>query len=60
MLAPGASEDVTITVPKSELRTYDANNAKTYILDAGDYYFTAATSPKPVVTFVPPLMPVRV
>ena len=28
---------------KSELRTYDANNAKTYILDAGDYYFTAAT-----------------
>ena len=43
MLAPGASEDVTITVPKSELRTYDANNAKTYIVDAGDYYFTAAT-----------------
>ena len=43
VLAPGASEDVTITVPKSELRTYDANNAKTYILDAGDYYFTAAT-----------------
>ena len=43
VLAPGASEDVTITVKKSELRTYDANNAKTYILDAGDYYFTAAT-----------------
>ncbi len=34
---------MTITVKKSELRTYDANNAKTYILDAGDYYFTAAT-----------------
>ena len=43
VLAPGASEDVTITVPKSELRTYDANNAKTYIVDTGDYYFTAAT-----------------
>ena len=43
VLAPGASEDVTITVDKDELRTYDANNAKTYILDAGDYYFTAAT-----------------
>ena len=42
VLAPGASEDVTITVKKSELRTYDANNAKTYILDAGDYYITAA------------------
>ena len=33
------SETVTITVPKKELRAYDANNAKTYILDAGDYYF---------------------
>lgn len=42
LLAPGASEDVTIHVAKSELRTYDANNAKTYIMDAGDYYFTAA------------------
>ena len=25
------------------MRTYDANNAMTYIVDAGDYYFTAAT-----------------
>lgn len=40
MLEPGASETVTVNVPKEELRTYDANNAKTYILDAGDYYFT--------------------
>lgn len=40
VLEPGASETVTITVDKSELRTYDANGAKTYILDAGDYYFT--------------------
>ncbi|MCD8143676.1 MAG: glycoside hydrolase family 3 C-terminal domain-containing protein [Clostridiales bacterium] len=39
-LAPGESETVTITVDKSELRTYDSNNAQTYILDAGDYYFT--------------------
>ena len=43
ILAPGASETVNITVDKSELRTYDANNAKTYIVDAGNYYFTAAT-----------------
>ena len=42
ILAPGASETVTITVDKQELRTYDANKAKTYILDAGDYYFTVA------------------
>lgn len=40
VLEPGASADVTIQVPKKELRTYDANNAKTYILDEGDYYFT--------------------
>ncbi|MBQ8519536.1 MAG: glycoside hydrolase family 3 C-terminal domain-containing protein [Agathobacter sp.] len=39
-LEAGASETVTITVPKKELRTYDAKTAKTYILDAGDYYFT--------------------
>ena len=40
VLEPGASETVTVNVPKRELRTYDANGAKTYILDAGDYYFT--------------------
>ncbi len=40
-LAPGASETVTINVPKQELRAYDAYGAKTYILDEGDYYFTA-------------------
>lgn len=40
VLEPGASETVSITIDKSELRTYDANGAKTYILDAGDYYFT--------------------
>ena len=40
VLEPNASETVTIHVPKKELRTYDAKTAKTYILDAGDYYFT--------------------
>ena len=43
VLAPGASETVNITVNKSELRTYDANKAKTYIVDAGDYYFAVGT-----------------
>ena len=42
VLEPGASETVNIQVDKKELRTYDSNNAKTYILDAGDYYFTVA------------------
>lgn len=39
VLAPGASETVTITVDLRNLASYDANGAKTYILDAGDYYF---------------------
>lgn len=42
ILEPGASEEVTIVVDKQELRAYDANVAKTYILDAGDYYLTVA------------------
>ncbi|KAB4815201.1 glycosyl hydrolase, partial [Bacteroides thetaiotaomicron] len=44
MLDGGASESVTVEVPKWQLRSYDANNAKTYILDAGSYYLTAAGS----------------
>lgn len=43
-LAPGASEQLSIKVFKRELASYDANNAKTYILDDGDYYFTVAGS----------------
>lgn len=38
-LAAGDSETVTITVDKEELLAYDYTEAKTYILDAGDYYF---------------------
>lgn len=41
-VAAGKSREVTITIPTKYLASYDANNAKTYILDAGDYYFTAA------------------
>ena len=39
-----AGETVTysITVDKSELRAYDVKGAGTYIVDAGDYYFSAA------------------
>ena len=44
LLEPGASESVTITVKGEELAAYDENNAKTYILDAGDYYLTAASN----------------
>lgn len=42
-LAPGESEELTMTVDRRELASYDAYGAGTYILDAGDYYLTAAT-----------------
>ena len=41
-VAAGATEEVTITIPSKYLASYDYKNAKTYILDDGDYYFTAA------------------
>lgn len=43
ILAPGASETLTIAVDGDYVASYDAYGAGTYILDAGDYYFTAAT-----------------
>ena len=36
----GATTNYKITVNKEDLTSYDANNAKTYILEDGDYYFT--------------------
>ena len=43
LLEPGASQVVTVTVKGEELTAYDENKAMTYILDAGDYYLTAAS-----------------
>ena len=43
ILEPGASETLTILVDGDDVASYDAHGAGTYILDAGDYYFTAAT-----------------
>ena len=42
ILAPGTSQTVTVRVDKRELASYDYTGAKTYILDAGDYYLTVA------------------
>ncbi len=39
----GETEHFTINVLKEDITSYDANAAKTYILDAGDYYFTVGT-----------------
>ena len=43
VLAPGASEAVTVYVDKREMASYDYTNAKTYILEPGQYYLTVAT-----------------
>ena len=43
VLEPGKSETLTITVDERDMAAYDAYGAGTYILDAGTYYFTAAT-----------------
>ncbi len=40
-VAAGETVTATVTVDKSEMRAYDANGAKTYIVDAGNYYFAA-------------------
>lgn len=41
-LAPGESETVTVTFEREQLKAYDSLNARTFILDAGDYLITAA------------------
>ncbi len=43
ILEPGKSETLTIEVDGDYVASYDAYGAGTYIMDAGDYLFTAAT-----------------
>lgn len=43
MIEAGSTEHFTIEVSKEDLTSYDANNAKTYIFEDGDYYFTVGT-----------------
>ena len=40
VLEPGASETVDVTVHLQWLASFDYINAKAYIMDAGDYYFS--------------------
>lgn len=42
ILAPGAAETLTVTVPAEYLKAYDASGEGGYVVQAGDYYFTAA------------------
>ena len=40
-LSPGESQELTVTVPEYEFKSYDSYNQKTYILEGGDYYLAA-------------------
>lgn len=42
LIEPDHSETVTLSFPVTDMKSYDAKNNKTYILEAGDYYITAA------------------
>ena len=42
-IAAGKTEHFAIEIRKDDLTSYDSNLAKTYIMDAGDYYFTVGT-----------------
>ena len=44
LLEPGQSETVTASFDKSQLASYDYCAAKTWIMDAGTYYVTAAAN----------------
>lgn len=39
LLSPGEEQTLTVTVQKEQLKSYDSEHAKTYILEEGDYYF---------------------
>ena len=39
---PGQSKEVEISLPTRYLASWDSKGAKTYVMDAGDYHFTAA------------------
>ena len=40
LLSPNQEQTISVNVLKKDLTSYDAKNAKTYILDEGDYYFS--------------------
>lgn len=40
LLQPGEKQTITVDIDMANLTSYDYTNAKTFILDDGDYYFT--------------------
>ena len=44
ILAPGASQRITIPVSRDSFKTYDANGYQTYIVEPGEYYLALGVS----------------
>lgn len=40
LLEPGESQTVTVSFDREQLKSYDSQGARTYVLDAGTYYVT--------------------
>lgn len=51
-LAPGENQTITVTFKEEQLKAYDYKNAKTYILDAGEYYITAGRNAHDAVNHI--------
>ncbi len=49
LLAPGESQTLTITWNRDVLASYDAMNAKAYVLEAGDYKISARSNSHDVI-----------
>ncbi|MFC4323702.1 beta-glucosidase [Litchfieldia salsa] len=43
-LEPGESETITMEIDLGNLASYDSENAKTFIVDPGDYYFSIGSN----------------
>ncbi|WP_169165072.1 glycoside hydrolase family 3 C-terminal domain-containing protein [Cellulomonas taurus] len=49
LIEPGASETVTIDLPVEDMASYDYQDAKAYVLEAGDYQLTVRSDSHTVV-----------
>ena len=49
LLEPGESQTLTVTWNRDDLASYDATNAKAYVLEAGDYKISARTNSHDVI-----------
>ena len=49
LLEPGESQTLTVTWNRDDLASYDATNAKAYVLEAGDYQISARTNSHDVI-----------